>query len=217
MVHRREIDGTELVFGNQGALWGNAMTWWDTDTGSIWSQPVGEAILGPRAGARLELLPSSLSTWEDWKTANPETLALDAESGFDGFDLEQMAIVVDLGQESVAVPVTELRTRPAVNHEVAGVPVAVVLQPGTDRWKVFSRRLDTEVVDLDLVDGELVEQGGRRRFDPDTGLALDGGPEALDQLPGFTSFPRDYVTFFPTGTFWTVDGVIDVASLVDDG
>jgi hypothetical protein len=45
MVHRRELNGTVLVLGNQGALWGNAMTWWDHGTGSIWSQPIVELEL----------------------------------------------------------------------------------------------------------------------------------------------------------------------------
>lgn len=207
MVHRREINGTELVLGNQGALWGNAMTWWDTDTGSVWSQPLGEAILGERRGARLELLPSSLSTWADWKAQHPDTLALAVESGFDGFDLETMAIVVELDDESVAAPVTELRSEPVANIDVAGVPVAVVLQPGSDTWRVFSRRLDAEVIELTLDGDELVEIGGQRRFDLDRGLGLDGG-ESLDLLPGFTSFPRDYVTFFPDGSFWTPGGLV---------
>jgi hypothetical protein len=211
MVHRRQIDGTELVLGNHGALWGNAMTWWDTETGSVWSQPIGEAILGPRAGERLELLPSTLSTWADWKVAHPDTFALDVSSGDDGFDLEVMAIVVELGPESVAVPITELRETPVVNHVVNDVPVAVVLQPETDSWSVFSRRLDNETIELELVDGELSEVGGDRRFDPTRGLAVgDVAADAqnLDPLPGFTSFPDDYVTFFPDGTFWTADGVI---------
>ena len=75
MVHRRELNGTVLVLGNQGALWGNAMTWWDHNTGSIWSQPIGEAILGPLKGARLELFPSTLTTWQSWLEAHPESLA----------------------------------------------------------------------------------------------------------------------------------------------
>lgn len=220
MVHRRTSNDTELVFGNQGALWGNAMTWWDTDTGSVWSQPLGEAILGPRTGERLELLPSSLGTWGDWQAAHPDTLALDVPSGADGFDLEQMAIVVELAAESVAVPVPELRLEPVANHDVGGAPVAVVLQPGTDRWTVFSRRLDTDVVELALIDGALVALdadgaagGDARRFDPETGLALDGGEESLDQLPGFTSFPADYTTFFPDGAFWTTGGLVQVGEL----
>ena len=63
MVHRRDIDGRGVVFGNQGDFYMNAMTWWDHDTSSVWSQPTGEAILGPLKGERLELVPSTLTEW----------------------------------------------------------------------------------------------------------------------------------------------------------
>ena len=109
MVHRRSNQAGVSVFGNQGALFGNAMTWWDHDTGSVWSQPLGEAILGPRKGERLELLPSTLTTWEAWRTAHPETLALDVSAGRSGFDLSRMAIVIDLGTEAVAYSIPRLR------------------------------------------------------------------------------------------------------------
>ena len=107
MVHRREIDGQEIVFGNQGDLWGNAMTWWDHDTGSIWSQPLGKAIAGPHKGQTIELLPSTLTQWSSWRELHPDTLGLDAENGRSGFDLERMAIVVEFGPEAVAYPVVE--------------------------------------------------------------------------------------------------------------
>ena len=213
MVHRRQIDDRELVLGNHGALWGNAMTWWDTETGSVWSQPVGEAILGPLTGERLELLPSALSTWADWKDSHPDTLALDVESGTDGFDLESMAIVVELGPESVAFPIPELRQVEVVNHVVNDVPVAVVLEPDSDNWVVFSRQLDEEVIELELVDGVLGEVGGDRTFDRVRGLAIGETDQNLDPLPGFTSFPSDYTTFFPEGAFWTNDGVQTVEEL----
>ena len=83
MVHRRDLNGEKPVFGNQGALWGNAMTWWDHGTGSVWSQPLGEAILGPRKGDRLELFPSSMTTWGAWRDAHPDTLVLSTDTGFD--------------------------------------------------------------------------------------------------------------------------------------
>ena len=49
LVHRREVNGETLTFGVQGALFMNAMTWWDHTTGSIWSQPLGR---GDRRSAR---------------------------------------------------------------------------------------------------------------------------------------------------------------------
>ncbi len=78
LVHRRPMDatGSALVFGNQGALYQGAMTWYDHGSGSVWSQPLGMAIAGPAAGRTLSLLPSQLTTWREWRTAHPDTLAL---------------------------------------------------------------------------------------------------------------------------------------------
>lgn len=210
MVHRREIDGEPIVLGNHGALWGNAMTWYDHETGSVWSQPLGQAILGPLAGTRLELLPSTLTTWGDWTDEHPGSLALEAPGGFSGFHLDAMAVVVELGDHSVAHPVPDLRTAGVANSSVGDVPVAVHLAADTDNWVVLSRHLDDRVVEL-AIDGTgddpvLVEVGGEGRWDPATGLGLDGTDQALDRLPGFTSFPRDYTTFFPDGAFWQPDG-----------
>jgi hypothetical protein len=205
MVHRRELDGKTLVFGNQGALWGNAMTWWDHDTGSVWSQPLGEAILGPRTGARLELLSSTLTTWDAWQTSHPDSLALDVPAWGTAVDLDEMAIVVDFGSESAAYDIPALREVGVVNDVVAGVDIAVVIDPNEQqRWAVFSRRLDASVVDLELTDDGLVDQASGTVFDPFLGIGKSGplADQSLDRLPAFTSFPRDYFTFFPDGKIW---------------
>ena len=205
MVHRRELNGNTLVMGNQGALWGNAMTWWDHDTGSIWSQPLGEAILGPLKGQQLELFPSTLTTWQGWLGAHPESLALDVHAWRTAFDLKDMAIVVDLGTETVAYRVPSLREVGVVNDVVAGVEIAVVIDPNESaRWAVFSRRLDTTVVDLKLTADGLVDSVSGTVFDPYLGIGRSGplADQTLDRLPGFTSFPDDYLTFFPDGRTW---------------
>jgi len=206
MVHRREVAGEEIVLGNQGALWGNAMTWWDHDTGSIWSQPLGEAILGPRKGVRLELLPSTLTTWEAWKEAHPETVALDVHAwATGGFHLEDMAIVVDLGTESAAYLIPPLRAVGVVNDVVAGIEIAVVIDPvDPQRWAVFSRRLDDAIVSLAMTEGELVDTITGTLFDPFLGLGRSGSlaDQDLNRLPGFTAFPSDFDTFFPEGAMW---------------
>jgi hypothetical protein len=205
MVHRRELNGEELILGNQGALWGNAMTWWDHDTGSVWSQPIGEAILGPRKGERLELLPSTLSTWQGWRSAHPETLALDVNGFRSGFDLDDMAVVADLGTETVAYSIPALRDVGVVNDVIAGTEVAVVIDPDDPgRWAVFSRQLDSDVVDLEMSAEGLVDIATGTVFDPFLGVGRSGplADQVLDKLPAFTSFPADYRTFFPDGRTW---------------
>ena len=205
MVHRRQLEGETLVFGNQGDLFGNAMTWWDHDTGSVWSQPRGEAILGPRSGARLELLPSTLTTWEAWVESYPETLALDAPGQRTGFDLEQMAVAVDFGGQASAYFIPSLREVGVINDVVAGIEIAVVIDPDNpERWVVFSRRLDDAVVELELTDEGLTDVVTGTVFDPFLGIGRSGelAGQNLDKLPAFTIFPRDYRTFFPDGKAW---------------
>ena len=205
MVHRRQVDDETLIFGVHGALWGNAMTWWDHSTGSIWSQPIGEAIAGPRKGQELELVASQFTTWGAWREQHPETLALAAPAGPSGFDLADFYIVVDFTEEARAYPVPDLRRAGVVNDIVAGLEIAVVSDPTEpQRWAVFSRRVDDTVVQLELEGAFLRDKVTGSTFDPARGFALDGPlqGEILDLLPGLTSFPSDYETFWPDGTVW---------------
>ena len=202
MVHRRQVEGETLVFGVHGALWGNAMTWWDHDSGSIWSQPLGEAIVGPRTGQTVELFPSVFTTWGAWREAHPDTVALRAPGGASGFRLEEFLLVIDLAGETVAYRATDVQEVGVINDVVGGAPLALIADP-TDkqRWAVFSRQLDDRVIEL-IQDGETirdVETG--TSWDPVRGIALEGelAGEVMATLPGFTSFPGDFDTFWPEG------------------
>ena len=205
MVHRRSIDGEEVVFGVQGALLGNAMTFWDHDTGSIWSQPSGEAVAGPRRGRRLETLPISYTTWDAWKDLHPGTLALDVHAGVTRFGLERMAIVLELADDAVMYPYPDLLEAGVVNDVVGGLEVAVVIDPtNPDRWETFARRIDDQVLTLGARDGSLIDIETQTTWHPNRGLGLDGplDDEILPILPGFTIFPDDFPTFWPDGRTW---------------
>ena len=205
MVHRRDLDGEVLVFGNQGALWGNAMTWFDHSTGSVWSQPLGEAIVGERKGDTLDLVTSQLTSWGTWKEDHPDTLALNAPASPSRFDLGQLSIVVDFAAEVGVYSVAALRTWGPANDVVAGVPIAVVIDSEkADRWKVFHRQVGDLVLTLTMSDGVLVDTDTLTSWDPVTGRALDGplDGEILDSLPGFTSLESDARTFWPDAKYW---------------
>ena len=206
MVHRREVNGEALVFGVHGALLGNAMTWWDHDTGSIWTQPTGEAIAGPRAGETVDLLPSQFTSWRAWRDAHPNTLALDVPAGPSSFDLTDFLIVVDFSEEAKGYSIPDLRQVGVVNDVVAGVPVAVVSDPANlTRWSVYSRTVAGEVREFDMIAGELVDRETGTSFTAARGIGLEGplADEILDQVAAFTSFPDDFPTFWPDGEIWT--------------
>ena len=205
MVHRRELNGEVLIFGNQGALWGNAMTWFDHDTGTVWSQPLGEAIIGERKGESLELIAGQLTSWETWKQDHPGTLTLDAPANSSLFDLSFLSIVVDFTEEVGVYSVATLNAWGPANDVVAGIPLAVVIDPDQhDRWKVFHRQVGDTLLTLSITDGVLVDDETGTIWDPGTGRALDGPLEGeiLDSLPGFTSQEADAQTFWPDAKYW---------------
>ena len=80
-MHDRRIDGRTHTFGNQGALFMRAMTWWDHETQSIWSQPWGAALAGPLEGARLDMIPANIVPWSAWLKEHPDTQLLVIDGG----------------------------------------------------------------------------------------------------------------------------------------
>lgn len=210
MAHKRIVDGEEVVFGNQGHLWQNAMTWYDHDTGSIWSQPLGEAILGPLEGTELELIPSTLTSWESWLEAHPESLALDAPGEPSSYRLADMLLVVEFDDQVAAYPFEELRDEGVLNDSVAGVDIAIVLQEGElSSWSVFARQVGDQVLTLGWENGELVDDQTGTVWDADTGFGVEGplADETLPLLPGFTVFPQDFESFWPEGDVRSVGSV----------
>jgi hypothetical protein len=116
-----------------------------------------------------------------------------------------MAVVVDLGTEAVAYSISRLREVGVVNDVIAGLEVAVVIDPDDpNRWAAFSRRLDDEVVVLEIGPDGLFDVATGTTFDPFLGLGRTGSlaDQDLSRLPAFTSFPADYFTFFPGQRFW---------------
>ena len=78
------VDDTVFTFGTSGLLMRSNKLMYDRNTRSLWNQLSGEPVLGPLAtsGIQLNILPVVVSTWTDWTTQHPGTLALDFETGF---------------------------------------------------------------------------------------------------------------------------------------
>jgi hypothetical protein len=72
----READGEVATFGVSGLLYRNDLVMYDEATDSLWSQIEARAINGPLTGERLQLVPSTLTDWGEWKANHPDTRVL---------------------------------------------------------------------------------------------------------------------------------------------
>lgn len=106
LVANRQIDGEATILRVSGLLWmperiwqavseqdnrtfgagreggeadmtrGGNLVMYDEATLTYWSQILGEAICGPKAGDQLSIVPSTVTTWGEWQTDHPETKVL---------------------------------------------------------------------------------------------------------------------------------------------
>jgi len=85
IVFERKVLGKEIEFGVSGLLWQSNLLMYDrtgsTDTESLWSQALGEAVLGKNTGERLKILPSDVLDFGEWKKLNPNGKVLSTDTG----------------------------------------------------------------------------------------------------------------------------------------
>jgi hypothetical protein len=154
----RRVDGRVLDFGTTGNLRKSDLVMWDRQTESWWQQLTGEAIVGELTGRRLQMLPSSIVSWADFKAGFPAAKVLSRDTGFErdygrnpyvGYDdvdnppflytgkldsrlpPKERVVAVSLRGEDVAYPYSVLAKRRVIMDTVGGLPIAVFFQPGT--------------------------------------------------------------------------------------
>lgn len=81
VAFRAEHGGRRQHFGVSGLLYNSDVVLYDRETESLWSQLLGRAISGPLAGARLEPIPVTHTTWRAWRTRHPDSLVLSPDTG----------------------------------------------------------------------------------------------------------------------------------------
>lgn len=75
----RRIDGTETTFGTSGRLYASALVMYDRATESLWTHFDGRSVIGVLAGHRLDIIPSPLLGWADFRASHPEGVVLDRD------------------------------------------------------------------------------------------------------------------------------------------
>ncbi|SFR68872.1 DUF3179 domain-containing protein [Halogeometricum limi] len=76
VVAERVVGGDTRTFGVSGYLWQSDLVMYDSESDSLWSQILATAIRGPLTGTQLDLLPSTTTSWGEWRDSRPETTVL---------------------------------------------------------------------------------------------------------------------------------------------
>ncbi len=215
-MHDRRVDGKTLILGNQGALFMNAMTWWDHGTGSLWSQPWGSAIDGPLQGTALTLLPASVVPWPAWREQHPDTTVLINDLRPERFPSntihDKFVIGVALAEHATAYPYPLASDLRVINDHIGDHPVVVFVEPDSRDIKVYLRRpADDSMQETELLferddQGRVVDQQTGSVWDVSRGVATDGPLKgvAIQQIPYVTSFDWAWIDFFPHSNFYGV-------------
>ena len=231
-MYSREINGEEFTFGVSGKLIRNVLVMYDRQTNSLWSQLLGKAVDGPLRGTELEFLPSFQTTWEDWKTRYPDTVAL--RKGYSGsldpystyynsgqpgvigetviddrLYVKEFVIGVAQNDLAVAYPYSVLNEEPVVNDKIGELPLLVVFDVETGSGVVFSRELDgQELIFSSNANLTLVDFETGSTWDGLTGIAIDGPLEGkvLERIKSTRSFWFGWKDFYPETRLYGIDG-----------
>jgi Protein of unknown function (DUF3179) len=74
--------GIVLQFGTSGKLYNSNLVMYDRTTKSLWSQAVGQGIVGKYAGQKLQRIPFDIAYWKDWKQLYTNSKILSKDTGF---------------------------------------------------------------------------------------------------------------------------------------
>lgn len=85
IVFERRVDGETQEFGVSGKLWKSNLLMYNRAEGeeneSLWSQILGEAVLGVHTGKKLPVVRSDIARFGEWKAAHPDTKVLSQDTG----------------------------------------------------------------------------------------------------------------------------------------
>ena len=158
IVFERTLEGVVLDFGTTGNLRNSDLVMYDRQTRSWWQQFTGEAVVGALAGRQLTFLSAPIISWQDFKDAYPDGMALSHDTGFrreygtnpyPEYDLpstdpflfdgvsdgrlrpKERVVAVTVGEVPVAFPFSTLEEERVISHRVGGMEIVVFFQDGT--------------------------------------------------------------------------------------
>jgi hypothetical protein len=204
VVFDRMVEGRELTFGVSGMLFHDNLVMYDHQTNTLWSQLLGQSLRGAYRQKFLNVIPSILTTWGEWKELYPETLILSAEllgqyqdevvdpyssyylSGAAGLggsvthsvELPAKILVIGVrvsGQQR-AYPLPSLSDMTLVEDELGGVPLLLIFDATLQAVYLYRRDIDGRTFSFEIGDlpHTLRDKFTQSTWDWRSGLAISG-------------------------------------------
>lgn len=158
-MYDRRLNGKVLSFGHAGILYKNSFVMYDRKTESLWVHVTGKAKTGPLAGQKLNFMPSTMATWEEWKQAYPHTLVLPGHrrGGFMGTYRGKylnwgLGLAVNIGFEAKLYPFRRLKKSQVVNDMFRGTELVIAFYPSTSTATAWKRRLGERLLTFAAAD-----------------------------------------------------------------
>ncbi len=154
----RRVGERLLDFGTSGLLYQSNLVLYDRQTESLWVQFSNQAVAGALTGTMLETFPMRVVAWADFRDAQPQSLVLSQETGFNrtygrnpypGYDdvntspflfdgenderlLAKTRIVgISLNDDDVAIVRDQLVEQGVMHLEIGGESIVVLAKTGT--------------------------------------------------------------------------------------
>lgn len=203
-MYAREFEGEEHNFGVVGVDQGTLIMY-DEETKSRWSQLFGKAVSGTMEGKSLEKLPSTMTTWGQWKALHPstgvyvkrsvpynsrftkETFQKAASTAPGPIRSDDLVLGLEGHVEARAYLLRSLASERLVEETFEGAPILVYVSEDLATTRVYERKIDDRVLSFRLTpEGDLEDAETLSRFDPLTGVAKSG-PLQGKNLPALVS------------------------------
>jgi len=158
VAFERTVDGIITELGVSGKLHESDLVMYDRYEGNLWQQITGEAIVGPaaRRDESLKQIPIITTTWEEWKTAHPDTQVLSLSTGFTrnydqypygtyeqneellfgvkqldkSLPIKTVVYGVEIGEKAKAYPETAFEKRATITDTVGGTTITLTKNEG---------------------------------------------------------------------------------------
>jgi hypothetical protein len=189
-----------LQFGTSGKLYNSNLVMYDRTSKSLWSQALGEGIVGKNADQKLQRIPFDISYWRDWKQLYPNSKILSKDTAFSRpYGVDPYGDYYTSNQ--LYFPVSNHDNRLGLKQKVIGLDDDVA---GKGQYKAYKlQQIETQKVINDEINGKPVTLFS---LYPAMVRAYDRTAVGGKVLEFKYNNSNNKITDKQTGTEWNFDG-----------